>query len=271
MNLRFTINDYILIWNLLFNSSVNEEIHRLKKNLWLNHKQEYNSLYKEKTNILEDPKNYIPNNDVLFNLVADTKEFARIKTSIERYRIKSLKTWDENKKEVNNYIKEILKFDLENYNVFCIYEKFATIEIEDNCIILGKKIQNEQNFIIELVYKIVKKLLLKYKHEYKEIAQAILELAIINEFSTRLKGISTYITGDETIKYLKRQIYPYWLMYLGISKENMKDYMVRDRILFEVEKYAYEKELAKLNLYEFIDFCIRHQRHIVNINQLEVI
>lgn len=271
MNMKFMINDYILIWNLLFDASINEEIHRLKNNIWLNHKKEYNQLYKEKNLILEDPKNYIPNNDTVFNIVADTKEFNKIKFPIEKYRVQVLKIWDENKKIVNNYIDNILKFNLDDYNVFCIYDKNSKIEVEKNSITLGQKVENTQNFIVALIYKIIKSKLSNYQQEYKEIVQVILELAILNEFSTRIKGYSTYHLGDNTTKYLKRQIYPIWLMYLGVPKEQMKDYMVRDKILFEVEKYIYEEELKKLNLYEFIDFCIKHQRNIININQLEVI
>ena len=36
-----------------------------------------------------------------------------------------------------------------------------------------------------------------------------------------------------------------------------------DKISFDVDKYAYEKELKKMNIEEFIDFCIRNQRYII--------
>ena len=39
--------------------------------------------------------------------------------------------------------------------------------------------------------------------------------------------------------------------------------MMRDKIVFEADKYAYEKELKKMNIEEFIDFCIRNKRYIV--------
>ena len=41
------------------------------------------------------------------------------------------------------------------------------------------------------------------------------------------------------IFYLNKQIYPYWLMYLGIKKEDMVKYMMRDKIAFEVKKYCF--------------------------------
>ena len=110
-----------------------------------------------------------------------------------------------------------------------------------------------------------------YQEDYKDIVDAIIELAIINEFATRITGVSHYLSGDNTLKYLKKQIYPYWLMYLGVTPENMSDYMRRDSILFDSFKYPYEKQLKKLDLYQFIDFCIRNQKHIVKIDELEII
>ena len=52
-------------------------------------------------------------------------------------------------------------------------------------------------------------------------------------------------------------------MYLGVPKGELANYMMRDKIVFELDKYAYEKELKKMNIEEFIDFCIRNQRYIV--------
>ena len=60
-------------------------------------------------------------------------------------------------------------------------------------------------------------------------------------------------------------------MYLGADKEEMMSFMMRDKIAFEVEKYPYEKELKKKNILDFIDFCIRNQKYIVKIHELEII
>ena len=69
---------------------------------------------------------------------------------------------------------------------------------------------------------------------------------------------------------LKRWIYPYWLMYLGIPKDELLSRMMRDKIAFELDNYAYEKELVKMNLEEFIDFCIRNQKYIIRDNYQEL-
>ena len=52
-------------------------------------------------------------------------------------------------------------------------------------------------------------------------------------------------------------------MYLGIPQEEFPQYMMRDKIVFDERKYAYEKELKKMNIEEFIDFCIRNQKYMI--------
>ena len=142
-----------------------------------------------------------------------------------------------------------------------------------NTVIFGKKIDqnNEYKTIIELIYYIIRKDL-KYRNiKHDEIVKSIIELAILNELPTQLNERSSYLTGDSRLDTIKRQIYPYWLMYLGATQEKMLSYMMRDKIAFEIDNYTYEKQLQKVDLLEFIDFCIRNQRHIIKINDLEII
>ena len=96
-------------------------------------------------------------------------------------------------------------------------------------------------------------------------------MAIGNELYIKLGGKSTYNKGDTSLTYLKKQIYPYWLMYLGCDREDFTAYMMRDKVSFDIDKYPVEKDLRKLNLLEFIEFCIQNQFKIIRINQLEII
>ncbi len=279
MNLKFVVNDYVLIWNLLFQASINEKIHKLKQKLWINYKNEYNMTYRDKELILKDPKNFIPNDDGIYNIMLETKEYEKIRTSTEKYRNQVLKIWDDNKKEAIKIIKSITRLDIKPYQILVVTDQLDIIDTTTpkdakvNTIVLGKKVTSDTSLklLVELVYKIVKKELQDYKVEYKEMVDAIIELAILNEFPTRLTGRSHYLTGDPTLNYLKRQIYPYWLMYLGADKEEMMTFMMRDKIAFDIDKYPYEKELKKKNMLEFIDFCIRNQKYIVKIHELEII
>ncbi len=279
MNLKFVVNDYVLIWNLLFQASITESIHKLKQKIWINYKEEYNKTFKDNSLILKDPKNFIPNDDTIYNIVLESKDYEKIKKQTEKFRVKLLQKWDENKKVAVKELKDILRFDIRLYHILVVSDQLDTMDTSIvkgsrvNTIVLGKKIEdnNPTSNIINLVYQIVMKELKEYQKEYQDIVKAIVELAILNEFATRITGLTHYLTGDSTLKYLKRQIYPYWLMYLGVEKEKMMDYMMRDKIGFDIANYTYERQLKKLDLYAFIDFCIRNQKHIVKIDELEII
>ena len=279
MNLKFAVNDYVLIWNLLFQASVSEEIHKLKQKLWLNYKNEYNKLYKDKELILNDPKNFIPNDDTIYNIVLETKEYEKLKKETEKYRNTILKLWDSKKKMIRKILKEDLRVEIDDYNVFIVLDSLNVVDAYDasdkkvNTVIFGKKIDinNECKTLIELIYYIVKKDIKYIYRESNVVVKSIVELAILNELPTLLDNRSYYLTGDSRLDDIKRQIYPYWLMYLGATKENMLSYMMRDKIAFEVDNYTYERQLKKVDLLEFINFCIRNKRHIIKNSELELI
>ena len=58
---------------------------------------------------------------------------------------------------------------------------------------------------------------------------------------------------------------------LDVPKDKLLSRMMRDKISFEVENYAYEKELKKMNIEEFIDFCIRNKKYILRTKKESVI
>ena len=102
-----------------------------------------------------------------------------------------------------------------------------------------------------------------YDGEDKKIKRAIVELAVLNEYPTIIDNKSHYLSGDPELLSLKRWLYPYWLMYLGIPQDEFFSYMMRDKISFEIDKYAYEKELKKMDIEEFIGFCVRNKKYII--------
>ena len=266
MNTNFVVNDYILIWNLLFGTSITESIYKLKQKIWKNYKNEYNSIFKDKDEILKDYKNFIPNNDDIYNIVMDNEEYKKLKKEAEKYRLELMKIWDKNKKETNALMKDIIRIKIPDYNFFIINKELNRIDGDRNGnLLIGKNIN--PNFPLSILLKIAiditNRHLKNYKEEDKKFKNAIVELAIINEYGTRLTGKSCYQNGSSSLMSLKRWLYPYWLMYLGVEKDKFLSYMMRDQIAFEVDKYAYEKQLKKMNLEEFIDFCIRNQRYIV--------
>ena len=279
MNLNFVLNDYVLIWNLLFGASISSNIQGFKQKLWKNYRHSYNDLYKEEEHILKDPKNYIPDDDTIFDMVKASDIYKEIREDTEKYRLELLHTWDKIKKDLNKNLKEILRFDIKLYHVLVVDKKLDVIGMKIpksrrvNTITWGNRVDSDNYTlaIINIIEHIVRKELANYKSEYKDIVDAIIELAIDNELTSRTLNKSVYLRGDSSLKYLKRQLYPYFLMYLGYSKEEILNRMMEDKIIFELDKYTFERGLATVDLKTFINFCIKNQKHILKIKELEII
>ena len=279
MNLNFVLNDYVLIWNLLFSASISSDIQSFKQKLWKNYRHSYNDLYKEEEHILKDPKNYIPDDDTIFDMVKASDVYKEIREDTEKYRLELLHTWDKIKKDLNKNLKEILRFDIKLYHVLVVDKKLDVIGMKIpksrrvNTITWGNRADSDNYIlaIINIIEHIVRKELANYKSEYKDIVDAIIELAIDNELTSRTLNKSVYLRGDSSLKYLKRQLYPYFLMYLGYSKEEILNRMMGDKIIFELDKYTFERQLATVDLKTFINFCIKNQKHILKIKELEII
>ena len=279
MNLNFVLNDYVLIWNLLFSASISSNIQGFKQKLWKNYRHSYNDLFKEEEHILKDPKNYIPDDDTIFDMVKASDIYKEIREDTEKYRLELLHTWDKIKKDLNKNLKEILRFDIKLYHVLIVDKKLDVIGMKIpksrrvNTITWGNRVDSDNYTlaIINIIEHIVRKELANYKSEYKDIVDAIIELAIDNELTSRTLKKSVYLRGDSSLKYLKRQLYPYFLMYLGYSKEEILNRMMEDKIIFELDKYTFEIGLATVDLKTFINFCIKNQKHILKIKELEII
>lgn len=276
MRLHFATNDYLLTWNLLFGSSFSEVVHTFKQRLYKTYRNKYNSLSKDKGEMLQDIKNFIPDDDTLYNLVFATDIFSELREDAEKHRLELLKIWDQYKKKIDQDLKEILKFSLkEDYTVLVFPPIMDSALAIKGCDTIGWGNRNDLNnpalTLTNIIYYIVKSEIGDFGKNYREFVDVILELAIQNELYTRTSGTSSYLQGDKTLTFLKKQIYPYWLMYLGCEKEDFPRYMMRDGIPFEIDRYIVDKSLKKMNLLDFIEFCIHNQKRIVRINQLEII
>ena len=266
MNANFIVNDYVLIWNLLFGASISETIYKLKQKIWDTYRTEYNDIFKDKNQIMNDYKNFIPNNDTIYNIVMESRDYEKLRKQADKYRLEMMQIWDKHKKETEVLYKNIIRKEIPDYTIFAINKELNIIEnIPTNKLVVGQTIDKKDplKILLEINKKIIDSNMKHYKEEYVPFKKAILELAILNEYATRLNGLSCYQSGDPSLQPLKRYLYPYWLMYLGISKEEFSWYMTRDKIEFDIDKYAYEKELKKMEIEEFIDFCIRNKRYII--------
>ncbi len=276
MNIEFLTNDYLLAWNLLFKPSFCEEVQLLKEKIWNKYPKEYMKMEKENIEILKYGDDFIPDDDTIYNYVFENDIFGRIKKETEKHRMFIMKNWANHQKEIDKEIKNILRFSIEDtYHIIVIHPALDTVEFmgtnPKKNISWGKLNDKEDGLktLMRIIYTLVKYEIGTFQRENKEIVSAIIDLAITNELHTRICKTSKYKEGFNNIKLLKKQLYPYWLMYLGADKEEMVSYMMRDQMPFDFEKYAIEKELSKVDLYGFIDFCCSNQKYIIRLNDLD--
>lgn len=234
-------------------------------------------MQKDNIEILKYTKDFIPDDDTIYNLIFDTELFKELKKETEKYRQKLLEAWDKNKKAINEELKTLARIDIKSYTILAVSPKLDVIEyIKSNPkknIAWGKK-EAEVNYLeslMHILYTIVKYEIGDFQKENSEIVTAILDLLVTNELYTRITGISKYSLGYRKLRLLRRQLYPYWLMYLGCDKEELVSYMMRDQIAFDIDKYTIERGLRKVNIYDFIDFCCRNQKYIIRLDDLNIV
>lgn len=276
MNLKFVVNDYLIAWYLLFKPSFSEEVQSLKEKLWNNHQKQYNSMQRENIEILKYTKDFIPDDDTLYNLIFETEIFKQLKKETMLYHKQLLECWDKLKKEINKNFESILRFKSDTtYTILVVNPNLEIVEfIRSNPkknIAWGK--QNSSDILknlIQIIYTCLKYEIGDFQRENTEITTSILDLAINNELYTRISGVSKYTEGYKKLRLLRRQLYPYWLMYLGCDVEELVSYMMRDQIAFDIDKYTIERGLKTVDLYGFIDFCCKNQKYIIRLDNLEM-
>ena len=275
MKLDIIVNKHLLIWHLLYESSVSEDMHNLKQKIWQSHKKEYSLVHKDKKEILKELENYIPNDDLVYNLIETSPYYKRIKTETNKYRNNILEIWDKNKRKHTRDLNNILKTELKKeYKICVIHPNLDVVEtdFDANIMTIGKKIitRDKDNFLTYLMYKIVKNEINRLKTDEKDILDAVIELAITNELYTRVTKESKYKIGKKDLRPFKERIYPYWLMYLGVELEDFDKYMVRDNIFFDKNRYKYETLLKKIDIYGFIAFLIKNKRKVLKTKLIPV-
>ena len=275
MKIQFIVNDYLLAWNLLFRPSISEEIQALKKRLYKNYPKEYMKLEKENVEILKYTNDFIADDDTIYNFVFESEEFKLIKKQTDKYRRFLMKIWDENQKTIQECLKELLRFKIDNvYQILVIHPYFDNVEFlkknPKKNIVWGKKEDLEDGLkaVMRVLFTAIKYELSGFHEENKEIVTAVEDLFVTNEIYTRVTGYSKYDEGIKRLKLLKKQIYPYWLMYQGADEDDLVSYMMRDQITFDIDKYQVDKGLRKFDLKDFIDYCCDNQKKIIKLSEI---
>lgn len=275
MKLDITINKHLLIWHLLYQSSVSMEVHKLKQKLWMDHKKEYTLVHKDKEIILKELDDFIPDDDTIYNMVETSQIFKKIKKETSQYRYTLLQIWDENRRKYMRHLNNILRYDTrDSYKICVVHPSLDVIEtdFDTNIITIGKKVsmRDKDNFLTYLMYKIIKNDLNNIKTSERDIVDAVAELALTNELYTRVTEESKYSMGKKNLRVLKEKIYPYWLMYLGVKQEDMQKYMIRDNIFFNINDYAYDNHLSYVDLVTFIGFIIKNKRKVLRTRTVQI-
>ena len=278
MRLKFLTNDYLLTWNLLYGSSFSEVVHTFKQKLYKTYSRQYINLERDKKEMLLDIKNFIPDDDTIYNMIFNTEEFKIVKRQTDKYRRFLMRIWDTHQKEIQNSLKELLRFKVENkYQILVVHPFLDNVEFlktnPKKNVVWGKKEDTQDGLkaIIRILFTLVKYEVGDFQSQNKEIVSSIIDLLVTNEIYTRITGVSKYEEGLKKLKFLKRQIYPYWLMYMGADREELVSYMMRDQMPFDIDKYPVEKGLRKVDLFGFIDFCCKNQKYIIRLSNLETI
>ena len=276
MNLQFLVNDYLLAWNLLFRPSISEDIQKLKERLYKNYSKEYMKLQNENVEIMKYTNDFIPDDDIIYNFVFESEEYKIIKKQTDKYRRFLMKIWDSHQKVIQSSLKELLRFKVDNnYQILVIHPYFDNVEFlkknPKKNIVWGKKEDTEDGLkaVMRILFTAIKYELNDYQDSNREIVTAIEDLLVTNEIYTRIVGYSKYDEGIKRLKLLKRQLYPYWLMYQGADREELVSFMMRDRMPFDIDKYPIEKGLRKIDLKGFIDFCCNNQKYIIKLNEID--
>ena len=278
MNVEFIVNDYLLAWNLLFRPSISEDIQKMKERLWKNYPKQYMKIEKENVEILKYTSDFIPDDDTIYNMIFNTEEFKIVKRQTDKYRRFLMRIWDTHQKEIQNSLKELLRFKVENkYQILVVHPFLDNVEFlktnPKKNVVWGKKEDTQDGLkaIIRILFTLVKYEVGDFQSQNKEIVSSIIDLLVTNEIYTRITGVSKYEEGLKKLKFLKRQIYPYWLMYMGADREELVSYMMRDQMPFDIDKYPVEKGLRKVDLFGFMDFCCKNQKYIIRLGNLETI
>jgi len=269
MNFEININEYLLGWYLLYGASLSKEIDKFRKTLWSKYKLEYNFCYKDKNEIIKYGKDFIPDNDILYNEIFKSELYLSIRRETNKHKMQLTKIFGSDLKKIKQSLKEVLKIDLKNtINIYVLHPRMEIVEYYNNNSILWGSERDKYSSLKLLIMTIIKGHV-KINNDNKEIGDAIIELAGLNEIGKKLGNKDAYLDGNPAFGLIKRQIYPFFLMYLGYNnKEDILDRMIEDKIGFDLENYPIDKNMKKMDLQDFINFCSKNSKHILKLNNV---
>ena len=274
MNLEIMVNDYLLAWYILYGASLSKEIDKFKKNLYTKYNKEYNFCYKDRTEIIKYGKDFIPDNDILYNAVLTSTLFKTLKKEAIRHKNSIERMWDGNKVTINKCINNVIRLSFPKViNVYIVHPRLEITDYqrELKSLVWGSE-KDKYDVLTIFLSLITKGLLIESNEDFlnnKEILNSVVELSAVNEIGKSISKNFNYELGNPVLRLIKRQIYPFWLMYLGYTdKETILDKMIEDKIGFDLDKYPLDRSLKKMNLRVFTEYCIKNSKNILRLNNI---
>jgi len=273
MNIEVVVNDYLLAWYLLYGASISKEIDKFKKTLYTKYRKEYNLCYKDRNEIIKYGKDFIPDNDIIYNAVLESSLYKSLRKEALRHRAHIEKIMSQSTSEVEDYVNSILKFPFpKTVYFYIVHPRLEVTEyIKDYYTLIWGSEKDKYDVLTVMLLSITKSLLYQEHNDsiYNELLKAILELSIVNEIGNRMGNDNAYTLGDPNLSLIKMQLYPYWLMYLGyVDKERMLNKMIDDKVAFDIEKYPLDRSLKKMNLKVFTEYCIKNSKNILKLTNI---
>ncbi len=276
MNIEVVVNDYLLAWYLLYGASISKEIDKFKKTLYTKYRKEYNLCYKDRNEIIKYGKDFIPDNDIIYNAVLESSLYKSLKKEALRHRTHIEKIMNQSSSEVDDYVNGILKFPFpKTVYFYIVHPRLEVTEyVKDYYTLIWGSEKDKYDVLTVMLLSITKSLLYQEHNDsiYNELLKAVLELSIVNEIGDRMGNKNAYVLGDPNLSLIKMQLYPYWLMYLGYTdKEDILNRMIKDRVAFDITKYEIDKSLKKFSLNKFLEYCYDNRNEILSLQNIKVI
>jgi len=165
--------------------------------------------------------------------------------------------WDNNLQVTRYFYQNILKIDYEDVDK----EILIYVSNPESCI--GSYLGNDKvlwghengvadpwyNFVY-LHHEILHSVMPRPADETKDnLNHAIIELATDNELWSELSGESKFGEGHFYLKSEREYLYPYWLLYLGLNKQQIAERNLHDSVL--INDLEPDQQLANMNIFQF--------------------
>ena len=246
-----------------------EELVKVKDGLWFKYMDGYKTILNLTSfNVLvflldKDVKeviDYLKSTDIYNKLYKETKEYL---LNIKKY-------WENNKEFLNKYLEKVLKIDFNiKPKVYIVHPNLCEGYSINNEIIWGHyNGLDDPNY--NLVYLTHEWLhcLLPFTEEDTDIdcniKHSIIELISDYELYSLLKKESTLKEGHPYLEEYKKYIYPYWLRYIGLNDNKIKERLERDYVDSNDIEVIEDTYLSNMNIKEFIDYCTKEYMMFMN-------